>query len=197
MEMWETQKADLRRKMKLLLKGLLPEEKAEWDRALSERVLSLPEIKDAEWVYGYMSLPWEAGTERILEELLKAGKRVALPRVSGSSMDFFEINSLQELFEGAYHIPEPGPDCPLADARDAFILVPGLAFTPDGERLGKGGGYYDRFLSGEPDHGTAALAYEFQMTAELPTQEHDRRVDMVVTPGRIYKTDRFRKGGNI
>ena len=148
-----------------------------------------------------MALSWETGTRKLLEKLLREGKRVALPRVvmdgknsqeKGPWMDFFEIRSMDDLEEGAFHILEPGGHCPKADWRTAPVLVPGMAFTPDGRRLGKGGGYYDCFLEREPDHETLALAYGFQMVETLPGEEHDRPVDMVITPEQIFFSGRHR-----
>lgn len=202
MEMWDTQKADLRKQMRGRLKAVDAEEKAAWDREVCRRVLSRPEIAGADWVLGYMALSWETGTRELLEALLKEGKRVALPRVALSRsggvqamprMDFFEIHSMEDLEEGAFHILEPGGRCPRADWRTAPVLVPGMAFTPDGMRLGKGGGYYDCFLEREPDHGTLALAYGFQMVETLPGEAHDRPVDMVITPERIFECGRLRE----
>lgn len=185
--MSDTRKADLRNEMKCLLKAAGKEEKESWDRCICERVMALPAVMEAEWIYSYMSLPWEAGTKGLIESLLKAGKRVALPKVAGQDMDFFEIRSVLDLEEGAYHIPEPSKACPKAFCEDAFMLVPGMAFTKDGKRLGKGGGYYDKFLKREPEHETAALAYEFQMVDVIPTEEHDKAVGMVVTERCVYK----------
>lgn len=201
MEMWDTQKADLRKQMRGLLKAVSAEEKTAWDREVCRRVLSRPEISGADRILGYMALSWETGTRKLLEKLLREGKRVALPRVvmdgknsqeKGPWMDFFEIRSMDDLEEGAFHILEPGGHCPKADWRTAPVLVPGMAFTPDGRRLGKGGGYYDCFLEREPDHETLALAYGFQMVETLPGEEHDRPVDMVITPEQIFFSGRHR-----
>ncbi len=180
------EKAELRKELKKLLKAVPEAKKREWDGLLLERVLSLPQVERTAWVYGYMALPWEAGTRELLLALLGKGKRVALPRVLGEEMSFFEIRSLSDLSEGAYHILEPAMECPPASCTDALLLVPGMAFTPKGDRLGKGGGYYDKFLTKEPGHMTVALAYEFQMLDCLPAEIHDKTVDMVVTPGGSY-----------
>lgn len=180
------EKADLRKELKKQLKAVPEEKKKEWDGMLLRRILSLPQMEQAAWVYGYMALSWEAGTRELLLTLLERGKRVALPRVLGEEMDFFEIRSFSELSEGAYHILEPGMECPRASSSDALLLVPGMAFTSKGDRLGKGGGYYDKFLTKEPEHMTVALAYDFQLMERLPAEIHDKTVDMVVTPGGSY-----------
>ena len=77
-------------------------------------------------------------------------------------------------------IPEPIADGPVADDKTALVLMPGLAFDPQGHRCGYGGGFYDKFLAEEPDHPTLALCYEFQMLPHLETEEHDIPVDYVI-----------------
>lgn len=174
-------KINLRKQMKSLLKALDRNEKAVLDRKVGGQLLELPEISGASCIYGYMSLSWETGTGEILEQFLNRGIRLALPKVIGREMDFFEVSSLDDLEEGTFHIMEPKTGCKKADWPDAVLMVPGLAFSKDGKRLGKGGGYYDKYLERYPHLRTVALAYDFQITDEIPIMEHDRRVDMVVT----------------
>lgn len=186
METFTERKAKLRRQLRERLKTLSKEQKADWDRAICERVLGISEADGSEWVYGYASLSWEAGTWEILSGLLLMGKRLALPRVNGDEMEFFEIRSLSELSEGSYHIMEPKESCPLVREENALMLVPGMAFCRDGRRLGKGGGFYDKFLSREPGYKTLGLAYGFQILEELPAGELDRRVAGIVTPEEAW-----------
>ena len=77
-------------------------------------------------------------------------------------------------------IPEPVADEPVADDETALVLMPGVAFTKNGDRMGYGGGYYDRFLADEPNHPTVALCYAFQVMETLPTEEFDIPVDLVL-----------------
>ena len=162
-----------------------PDKKAALDHAVCERLFSIPEIANAKKIYGYMSLSWETGTEEILRRLWAQGTRVALPKVLGDRMDFFEVRSMEDLAEGAFHILEPKDGCEKVNWPEACVLVPGIAFDEKGRRLGKGGGYYDKFFAEEPDHGTIALAYEFQIADEIPAEEHDRPVEHIVTENRI------------
>ena len=81
---------------------------------------------------------------------------------------------------------EPKASCEQICWPDAPILIPGLSFSRNGNRLGKGGGYYDKFLSKEPNHPTVALAYEFQIMDEIPAEEYDQSVDAIVTESGIY-----------
>lgn len=177
--------------MRRKLKTMDPEEKRLMDHAVCERLLTLPELSRVRKVYGYMSLSWETGTGEILKRFRELGILTALPKVRGNSMDFFEVSSFSDLEEGAYHILEPKAGKEKVSWPDAPILVPGLAFSSDGKRLGKGGGYYDRFLLSHPGQKTVGLAYEFQITDEVPTDRHDRPVDVIVTPEHIFR----RQGG--
>ena len=82
--------------------------------------------------------------------------------------------------EAYYGIPEPIADDPVADDETALVLMPGLAFDPQGHRIGYGGGFYDKFLAADPGHPTLALCYAFQMLPHLETEEFDIPVDTVL-----------------
>ena len=89
-------------------------------------------------------------------------------------------NTLSQVEKGYSGIPEPVADAPVADDPHALVLMPGLAFDPQGHRIGYGGGFYDRFLAKEPEHPTVALCYEFQMLQSLETEKFDIPVDRVL-----------------
>ena len=180
-------KINLRKQMKVQLKAMDGSEKAVLDQRICEHVLSLPEITGSAFVYGYRNLTWETGTEKLLDQLWNKGIQVALPKVMGDRIEFFHVRSKEDLEEGTFHILEPKASCEPVFWPKAPVLVPGLAFSENGSRLGKGGGYYDKFLAAEPDHLKVALAYEFQMTDQIPLAEHDRPVDMIVTEKGIYR----------
>ncbi len=181
METLVQKKIKIRKQMKFLLKALEPEEKRRMDEKVCEQFLAMPEIQNVEAVYGYMALSWETGTEEILKSLWERGVRVALPKVMGEEMDFFEVHSLDDLAEGAFHILEPKETCGKVDWPEAVLLVPGLAFSRNGKRLGKGGGFYDKYLEQHPKHKTIALAYGFQIVEDIPCDVHDRYVEWIVT----------------
>ena len=168
------------------LKAMTPEEKQKMDHAIYRNVFECSDLANAEFLYGYMDLSWEAGTKEILERLWSTGVQVALPKVLGDTMEFFHVRSKDDLQEGTFHILEPKEHCQQICWPNAPVLVPGLAFSKDGKRLGKGGGYYDKLLSNEPDHRTIALCYEFQMTDEIPSEAHDQMVEIIVTEKDIY-----------
>ena len=116
----------------------------------------------------------------MLQRALDEGKRVAVPKVYGEEMRFIYLEDLTQVSKGYAGIPEPIADAPVAEDKQALVLMPGLAFDPQGHRIGYGGGFYDRFLAQEPHHPTLALCYEFQMQAHLDTEEFDIPVDTVL-----------------
>ena len=116
----------------------------------------------------------------MLEQAIRDGKRVAVPKVFGDEMKFIWLDELDRVEKGYSGIPEPVDDGPVADDPTALMLMPGLAFDPAGHRIGYGGGFYDKFLAAEPDHPTVALCYDFQVMEHLETEEFDIPVDMVL-----------------
>lgn len=181
METLEKRKIDLRKQMKILLKGIDPEEKIRLDHEIYVQALTNPELINANAVYAYMALPWETGTLELVEYFWNRGIKVAFPKVQGSEMEFFEVSSLDDLESGTFRILEPKAHCKQVEWPEAVIMVPGIAFSGNGRRLGKGGGYYDKYLERYPGHKTVAFAYEFQMVSELPAELHDQPVDFVIT----------------
>jgi 5-formyltetrahydrofolate cyclo-ligase len=134
----------------------------------------------AKTVYGYLPYNQEVRTVPMLEQAIRDGKRVAVPKVCGDEMKFIYMDDLSLVEKGYAGIPEPIADGPVADDPTALVLMPGLAFDRQGHRIGYGGGFYDRFLAQEPGHPTVALCYEFQMLENLQTEEFDIPVDEVL-----------------
>ena len=135
---------------------------------------------NAKTIYGYLPYNQEVRTVPMLEQAIRDGKRVAVPKVYGEEMRFIYLEDMSQVATGYAGIPEPVADEPVADDKTALVLMPGLAFDPQGHRIGYGGGFYDKFLAAEPNHPTLALCYEFQMLPHLETEEHDIPVDYVI-----------------
>ena len=147
---------------------------------LAQLLYNSPLYRQATTIYGYLPYNQEVRTVPMLEQALAEGKRVAVPKVYGDEMRFLYIDDLSRVEKGYAGIPEPVDDEPVAEDPTALVLMPGLAFDKAGHRIGYGGGFYDKFLSAEPDHPTLALCYGFQMLDELPTEEFDIPVDCVL-----------------
>ena len=116
----------------------------------------------------------------ILEQAIRDGKKVAVPKVYGDTMKFIYLEDLTQVEKSDMGIPEPVADEPVAEDQTALVLMPGLAFDKEGHRIGYGGGFYDKFLMAEPNHPTVALCYDFQMYDHLDTEEFDIPVDLVL-----------------
>lgn len=147
---------------------------------LGEMFRGHPLYKHARTIYGYLPYNQEVRTVPMLEQAIKDGKRVAVPKVFGDEMKFIYLDDLTQVEKGYAGIPEPIQDGPEANDPTALVLMPGLAFDPQGHRIGYGGGFYDKFLAREPGHPTLALCYGFQMVDHLVTEEFDIPVDCVL-----------------
>lgn len=162
-------------------KEVLPEsEIIRRSRILVSRLEKEPAYRQAIAIYGYYPFNQEVRLLPLLKAALAQGKRVALPRVANGQMRFFFIDSLTDTVPGYRGIREPAPFCPPAEDPTALVILPGLAFDHSGNRLGYGGGFYDRFLSREPNHPTIALCYDFQMVECLETNQFDHPADRVL-----------------
>ena len=148
---------------------------------LTEKFLQTEFYRDCRSIYAYLSYNQEVRTDALIRRAIQDGKRVAVPKVYGETdMRFLWLDDPARIAPGAYGIPEPVDDGPEADDPAALVLMPGLAFDPQGHRLGYGGGFYDRFLAAEP-HPTIALCYAFQLLPQLETEAHDIPVDAVLS----------------
>ena len=173
-------KRELRAAIRAKKRAMTPEEIETRSRRLGQLFAESEAYRNADTIYGYLPYNQEVRTVPMLEQALKDGKRVAVPKVYGDEMKFLYLDDLSQVEKGYAGIPEPIADEPVADDDTALVLMPGLAFDPSGHRIGYGGGFYDKFLAAEPNHPTLALCYEFQMLPELHTEEHDIPVDTVL-----------------
>ena len=176
------EKAALRRSLKEQRAALDPRLCAQWDEEIARKVIGSEWFAKADMVFCYVSVGREVDTSSILDAAWRQGKRIAVPRCAAKGqMDFFVINSREELAPGAYHIPEPKEACPRAEATpDSLCIVPGLSFDQRGYRLGYGGGYYDRFLAQFPGR-SVGLVRSLFLVQKLPAEEYDLAVDAIIT----------------
>ncbi len=148
--------------------------------ALGDKFLASEAYQQAKTIYGYLPYNQEVRTVDMLQQAIRDGKRVAVPKCYGDEMRFIYLDDLSQVEKGYCGIPEPVADSPVANDPTALVLMPGLAFTKEGLRMGYGGGFYDKFLAAEPHHPTLALCYDFQMVEHIPTEEYDIPVDTVI-----------------
>lgn len=160
------------------------------DRAVAERLLPLEEYRGAKRVLLYASFRTEVATGEIVEEAIRSGREVVLPRVDAENgaLTKHVIGGIHELSPGFMGIPEPSSDVRVKVEEVDLVVVPGVAFDPLGRRVGYGGGYYDRLLPRiKGIKPVVALAYEEQLFESLPGEEHDVGMDIIVTDRRVIR----------
>ncbi len=173
-------KKALRAQIKEKKRAMTPAEIREKSAVLGEKLAQCHLYRNAKTLYGYLPYNQEVRTVPMLERALRDGKRVAVPKCYGEEMRFIYLDDLSQVAPGYANIPEPMADGPVANDETALVLMPGLAFDPQGHRIGYGGGFYDRFLAQEPNHPKVALCYDFQLLPHLETEEFDIPVDLVL-----------------
>ena len=173
-------KKELRDYIRKFKRAMTKEEIEAKSEKLGELFLASELYKQAKNIYGYLPYNQEVRTTAMLEQAQRDGKRIAVPKILGDTMIFVWLDDLTAVEKGYSNIPEPIDLTPVADDPTALVLMPGMAFDPEGHRCGYGGGFYDKFLASEPDHPTLALCYDFQVLPHLDTEEFDIPVDCVL-----------------
>ena len=143
-----------------------------------ETLLNLEEIKKSDLILTYVSMGSEVDTIAFIKRII-ATKRVAVPKIENNEMNFYLINSLNELVQGKFNIMEPTTNQKLLDFSSSCCLVPGICFNKEGYRIGYGGGYYDVFLKNYQG-ATIGLCYQECLTDEMFQESHDIRVKRIV-----------------
>ena len=173
-------KKELRAAIRAQKRAMTEKQICQASAELARQFLETEQYRNAKTIYGYLPYNQEVRTVPILERALADGKQVAVPKIYGDEMRFLVLEDLAQVEKSEKGIPEPVADEPVACDPTALVLMPGMAFTRDGDRMGYGGGYYDKFLAQEPDHPTVALCYSLQMLETLPKEAYDIPVDLVI-----------------
>jgi 5-formyltetrahydrofolate cyclo-ligase len=181
-------KQELRRTLRAHCGSLAPDARLRASEDATSRLLALPELAAPDTVALYAATAGEADPVGALGVLVGRGFRVVFPRVVGPELEFAAIREAAELRPGHRGIAEPtGPTVELAEVD--VIVVPGLGFDPDGMRLGRGGGHYDRTLSRLPASAVrVGFCYDFQVVERVPQAPFDQPVDVIVTDRRVIRT---------
>lgn len=185
-------KSTRREEIKAGRREMAPEDKSRLDKKIMQNVLRLYQYKQAKTVIIYMSTPIEVSTRGIIEHALLHGKGVALPRCIDNTrlMDFYLINTYDDLEKGTFGVLEPKTSCErLGSYENSVCIVPALAYDRQGYRLGYGGGYYDRFLGGYGGFCIGAI-YSKNLYSCLPRGRYDRPVNLLVTERGFFYSRR-------
>ena len=176
-------KSELRKQVLQEMKALPREQKQFIDQALTERLLQHPFYQEAKVIATYLSFPHEFQTQEMIEQALKDGKRVLIPKTYPKGRMDFVVYDPQQLVKTSFGLLEPQGDLEVVDASQIDLIhVPGLAFTTEGYRIGYGGGYYDRYLEHFPGH-TLSTIYPCQVQQFMP-ENHDIPVQEVLIDER-------------
>jgi len=174
------------------------EERLKKSRIIAETLLSFAEIERARNIFVYVSFRSEVETHRLIEELIRRGKRISVPytRVEEKRLDAVHIEDMGRDLSGGYQgIPEPKPEHIEGYITEPLnidvVIIPGSVFDERGGRYGYGGGYYDRFLEKIPYAVRIGLAFDLQTVKEAPLQPHDELLDYVITEQKIIEASRM------
>ena len=183
-------KKQARAEIKRRLRALTAEERARKSRAICERVMQLPEFRSAKAVMLFASMPDEVDTCPLFEKSFADGKRVAAPKCATEDRRILPIlvRDMADLVPGAYGILEPVGGETLAVEQIDFVLVPGSGFDHAGNRLGKGAGYYDKFMSQPGFRATrCAVTFAAQILDDVPHDDRDIPVHILVTEDEVLR----------
>lgn len=171
----------LRKRIKALKSELTEEMRAIANAQIASQIESLPAFKNSKEIVAYWAMPDEVSLNHAIERWAKE-KNVYLPIVKGEKLEFRKFTNSEELnSENKYGIGEPVSGELLRDESQVkFMLIPGIAFTCDGKRLGRGGGYYDRIASQFGNAYKCGVAFDCQIVDTIPMEPHDMITDIVI-----------------
>lgn len=191
-------KGELRKEIKLKRENLDKNIKLRADEKIRKSLFESEIYKNSKVVFIYVNMDSEINTIDIIKTLLISDKIVAVPKVIPVSlkerqMKALKINSMLQLNEsGAFGILEPSVECEDISEDVDLIIIPGLAFDINGNRLGYGGGFYDRFLRKYPNSKRVALCYDFQIFDEIPHEFFDEKVDLIISEEKIISLEKVK-----
>ena len=184
-------KKNIRKELLKKRNTLTEEQREKYSKLIQETLFLLPEYVASEIILIYISYQSEVSTIKIISHALKEGKKVFCPKVLDAGiMEFYELTSLEDVICGYKNIPEPNTTtifCPETENSKFIMLMPLVGFDIWKNRLGYGGGFYDRYISKFSQLKKIALAFECQKYENiLPFEETDRKPDHIITERGLY-----------
>ena len=183
-----SQKKILRREIKSRLQTLSQEDRIKFSRAVVEKFLASNVYKSSSVIMAYLSTAEEIQLQEFISIALEQGKILAVPFIERHEMQAVILPNLNALEIGAYGILTVKSDVRkfICAEKIDCVITPGLAFDAKRRRLGKGGGYYDKFLPRAINAKKVALAYDCQIVEKVPNLPHDSAMNFVITPAKIF-----------
>lgn len=189
-------KRELRRTMRAWLRGLSPEDAGDRSERICRSILGTRAYREAETIMAFLPIPGEPDLRGVIERAFADGKRVCLPRAEwdAGTMEAILVDGPGFLVRAGRHgVLEPDGDQRAAPGSIDLVLVPGLAFDRAGVRLGRGAGFYDRFL-GDCSGLRLGVGFGEQVVEAVPRQPHDEPVHAVATESGVIVCDAARWG---
>jgi 5-formyltetrahydrofolate cyclo-ligase len=179
-------KHQIRQELREKRKALTPDLYAKKSKAIREKLENLPQFKDAKKVMAYVSTEEEVDTRDLIKDCFAKGQTVYIPKVDRNELKIIAVKKWEVLEPGTFSILEPMMNsAEEANPEDLdLILVPGIAFDKRGHRLGHGHGFYDRTLK-KTRAFKVGLAFDEQIVDEIPNEEHDVPVDLIITDSSL------------
>lgn len=178
-------KSELRSEIKALKATFSAEELATLSADIAENIINDADVRAAKTIVAYHSLPDEVDTHALIDSLLADEKTVLLPVVKADDMELREYRGRESLHKGAFGILEPQGTPFLEYEKIDVVLVPGVAFDAAGHRLGRGKGYYDRFLPKATNAVKIGVCFPFQVVNTIPFEPHDVACDKIIKPPSV------------
>lgn len=179
-------KLDIRKKHIQIRKEI--QNKKEKSKSIVHQIINHSKYKEAHVIACYCSLNDEVNLDEIFFDAWSKGKRIVVPKVKGQTMDFYEIKNMDELEIQSYGIREPKHEVIFEKNKIDLIFVPGVVFDLDGNRMGFGKGYYDRYLS-DLDVYKIGVCFQEQICEHVPTNQYDIQMNEVVIDDRRDLSD--------
>ncbi|SFR96305.1 5-formyltetrahydrofolate cyclo-ligase [Anaeromicropila populeti] len=179
-------KEEARRLVRKEKKQVSQEEIQQGSKRIIEKLMSHKGFSELEAVYCYVSYNQEVETKDFLYTCLKLGKRVYVPKIINGNMEFCHLRAMEDLKTGYQGIFEPA-DTIISKETEVFMVLPGLAFDTSYNRVGYGGGFYDRFLQTHvfKELVKVAVAFDFQIFEKVEADAYDEKVDQIITPTKM------------
>ncbi|MCR4787852.1 MAG: 5-formyltetrahydrofolate cyclo-ligase [Lachnospiraceae bacterium] len=188
-----SEKTILRQKILDKRERIPVKDRSEMSDIIFEKLSGVPEYKNASTILFFVNYRSEVITSPYIKKLLEEGKKIYCPRVEGMDITFFGIGSMDDLKPGYQGIPEPAENelkryTKSMQNNDTVIIVPGSVFDRNGNRMGYGKGFYDRFLKRYDKLFKIAPCYDMQIyDGEIPIDENDIRMDMIVSERQVIR----------
>jgi len=184
-------KKDFRQAQKLIRFGLSEKERIEKSAVIGKKLKVLPEYLTSKNIMFYVSFSTEVNTHNMIKDCLNADKNVYVPVIDlkKKCVHVSILSDFDDLVESTYGILEPRNDCRelISSKKIDMIIVPGLGFDPQGNRIGYGAGFYDTLLNKNKDPFKVALAFECQIKENVPTGQNDMKMNVIITEKNIYR----------